>query len=265
MKVIILAGGFGSRLGSVTDIIPKPMVEIGERPILWHIMKTYAHYGFKDFVICLGYKGDVIKDYFYNFSKHNCDTTVSLKDNSVTYHNHCAEDWNVTLAETGLNTLKGGRIKRIEKYLDDDTNMLTYGDGVANINLPELLAYHESHQKIVTTTGVHPPSRFGEIVQEDGRMLSFKEKPQTSKGFINGGFMVFDRKMMDYLSTDEDCDFEFNTLEKLASKGEVMTYLHEGEWECVDTVRDVSHLNKLWKNGNAFWNVWDKKMEESYA
>ena len=265
MKVVILAGGFGSRLGSATDLIPKPMIEVGGKPILWHIMKIYAAYGYRDFVICLGYKGHVIKDYFLNFSEHTCDATVNLKSKQITYHNQCDEDWNVTLAETGLNTLKGGRIKRIEKYLDDDINMLTYGDGVANIDIDDLVAYHRSHQRMVTTTGVHPPSRFGEIVQQQGRMVSFKEKPQTSKGFINGGFMVFDKRMLNYLTADEDCDFEFNTLEKLAAQQEVMTYLHRGEWECADTVRDVNNLNKLWNNGQAFWNVWDRKLEEAYV
>jgi glucose-1-phosphate cytidylyltransferase len=258
MKVIILAGGFGSRLGSVTDLIPKPMIEIGGKPILWHIMKIYAHYGYKDFVICLGYKGDVIKDYFYNFAEHNCDFTVNLADNKITYHNHCSEDWNVTLVETGLNTLKGGRIKRIEKYLDDDVNMLTYGDGVINADINELVKFHKAHNKMVTVTGVRPPSMFGEILQEKGRVVSFEEKPQASKGFINGGFMVFNKEMLATLSEDADCDFEFNTLEKLAADGEVMTYLHRKDWECADTVRDVDHLNKLWKQGKAFWKVWDK-------
>lgn len=265
MKVIILAGGFGSRLGTVTDLIPKPMIEVGGKPILWHIMKTYATYGYCDFIICLGYKGNVIKDYFLNFTERTCDATINLKSKHITYHNQCDEDWNVTLAETGLNTLKGGRIKRIEKYLDEDINLLTYGDGVANVDIDDLVAYHRSHNRVVTTTGVHPPSRFGEIVQDEGRILSFKEKPQTSKGFINGGFMVFDRRMLDYLTTDENCDFEFNTLEKLAAQGEVMTYLHRGEWECADTVRDVNHLNKLWNQGKAFWNVWDNKSEEAYV
>jgi glucose-1-phosphate cytidylyltransferase len=259
MKVVILAGGFGSRLGSITDVIPKPMIEIGGKPILWHIMKSYAHHGFKDFVICLGYKGDVIKDYFYNFAEHNCDFTVNMADNKITYHNHCAEDWNVTLVDTGLETLKGGRIKRIGKYLDGDTHMLTYGDGVCNVDLKDLLKFHQAHNKMVTVTGVRPPSMFGEIIQHNGRVLSFEEKPQASKGFINGGFMVFNKKMLDHLSEDADCDFEFNTLEKLAAEGEVMTYLHRREWECADTVRDVNHLNKLWEKDQAFWKVWDGK------
>jgi glucose-1-phosphate cytidylyltransferase len=265
MKVIILAGGFGSRLGSITDVIPKPMIEIGGKPILWHIMKIYSYYGYKDFVICLGYKGNVIKDYFYNFAEHNCDFTVDLKNDKVKYHNHCAEDWNVTLAETGLHTLKGGRIKRIAQYLDDDINMLTYGDGVANINIENLVDFHKAHNKMVTVTGVRPPSMFGEILQEKGRVLSFEEKPQTSKGYINGGFMIFNKEMLNHLSEEKNCDFEFNTLEKLAAQGEVMTYLHKDAWECADTVRDVDHLNKLWNKGEAFWNVWDKKKEEIYA
>lgn len=259
MKVIILAGGFGSRLGSITDVIPKPMIEIGGKPILWHIMKTYAHYGYKDFVICLGYKGNIIKDYFYNFAEHNCDFTVNLESNKITYHNHCSEDWNVTLVDTGLNTLKGGRIKRIEKYLDSDVNMLTYGDGVCNVDMNDLVRFHKEHGKMVTVTGVRPPSMFGEILQEKGKVVSFEEKPQASKGFINGGFMVFNKEMLNTLSEDVDCDFEFNTLEKLAAEGQVMTYLHRREWECADTVRDVDHLNKLWKNDEAFWKVWAGK------
>ena len=265
MKVIILAGGFGSRLGSITDVIPKPMIEVGGKPILWHIMKIYAHYGYQDFVICLGYKGNSIKDYFYHFAQHTCDMTVNLKDRSVEYHNHCAEDWKVTLAETGLHTLKGGRIKRIAKYLDDDINMITYGDGVANIDINDLVEFHKSHNRVVTISGVRPPSAFGEIIQQDGQVQSFTEKPQVSEGFINGGFMVFNREMLDYLTEDEDCDFEFNVLEKLAADGQVMTYLHQNEWECADTVRDIKHLNKLWDNGQAFWKVWEDKPVEEYA
>jgi len=257
VKVVILAGGYGSRLGTITDIIPKPMVQIGGKPILWHIMKIYSHYGFNDFIICLGYKGEVIKNYFYNYNCFNSDFTIDLSNKEIEYHNGNSENnWKITLVDTGINTLKGGRIKRIEKYLDSKTNMLTYGDGVGNINLKELLKFHQSRKKMVTVTGVYPPSLFGEIIEKNGKVVSFNEKPQTSKGFINGGFMVFDKEMLNYLTKDEDCDFEFGTLEKLAKKGQVMAYQHKGPWECVDTQRDIDHLNKLWSQNKAFWKVW---------
>ena len=256
MKVIILAGGFGTRLGHISEIIPKPMIEIGGKPIIWHIMKIYAHYGFKEFIVCLGYKGNIIKDYFYNFNSHNSDFTVDLGSSNVHFHNSCEEDWKVTLVNTGLYNLKGSRIKQVEKYLDDDVNMLTYGDGVANIDIHKLLDYHRDHNRMVTVTGVRPPSMFGEIIQQDGKVISFEEKPQTSKGYINGGYIVFNKKMLNYLSEDEKCDFEIGPLEKLAEQEEVMTYLHKDFWECADTIRDIDHLNKLWNNKKAEWKMW---------
>lgn len=256
MKVIILAGGMGSRLGSIADLMPKPMIEIGGKPILWHIMKIYSHYAFKDFIIALGYKGYVIKDYFCNFNQNNSDFTAELKSGTIRFENCPYEDWHVTLADTGLDTLKGGRIKRVEKYLDADVNMLTYGDGVADIDLKALVAFHNAHGKIITVSGVKPPSMFGEIIEKNGKVLSFEEKPQTSKGLISGGFMVFNKKLFDYLTPDKDCDFEFGPLEKLASEGQVMTYKHDGFWECADTVRDIENLNKLWETGKAFWKIW---------
>lgn len=255
MKVVILAGGFGSRLGHVTELIPKPMVEIGGRPIIWHIMKSYAHFGFNEFVIALGYKGNVIKDYFTNIQAYNSDMTIDTATGDITYHNASADDWKVTLVNTGLNTLKGGRIKKLEPYLDDQ-NFLTYGDGVSNVDINELLAFHNNHGKTVTITGVKPPSMFGEVIEEEGLVMSFEEKPQTSKGLINGGFMVFNKSMLDYLENSEDCDFEFGPLEKLAEDKQVMTYKHNGFWECADTVRDVNHLNKLWREGQAKWKLW---------
>jgi len=257
MKVIILCGGMGTRLGSISDILPKPMIEVGGKPILWHIMKTYSHYGFKDFILALGYKGNVIKDYFCRFNNYNSDFTLDLRSGEMRLENCPFEDWRVTLASTGLDTLKGGRIKRIEKYLDSDINMLTYGDGVANIDIRALLEFHKAHGKIITVTGVKPPSLFGEIVEENGRVVAFEEKPQTSKGLISGGYMVFGRKLLDYLTPDKECDFEFGPLEKLACEGQVMTYKHEGFWECADTVRDVEHLNKLWASGQAAWKIWE--------
>ena len=255
MKVILLAGGYGSRLGSVTDLIPKPMVEVGGKPILWHIMKIYAHYGFNEFVITLGYKANVIKDYFYNIHNNNNDFTIDTSSGKIIFHNQLTDDWKVTLVDTGVNTLKGARIKKVEKYLDD-VNMLTYGDGVSDIDIKKLLQFHKNHGKMVTITGVRPPSMFGEVIEKDGKVLSFEEKPQTSKGLINGGFMIFNKELLSYLNTNEDCDFEFGPLEKLASNGEVMTFKHDGFWECADTIRDVEHLNKLWISGEAKWRVW---------
>lgn len=255
MKVIILAGGYGSRLGSVAELIPKPMVEIGGRPIIWHIMKIYAHYGYNEFVVALGYKGNVIKDYFYRLQSYNSDFTVDTKTGEITYHGQSDDHWKVTLVDTGLNTLKGGRIKRLEPYLDE-INMLTYGDGVADINIPELVRFHNTHGKLVTITGVRPPSLFGEVIENNGLVLSFEEKPQTSKGLINGGFMVFNKPMLGYLTAEESCDFEFGPMERLADEGEVMVYKHNGFWECADTVRDVNHLNKLWQSGTANWKIW---------
>lgn len=257
MKVIILAGGWGTRLGQIAELIPKPMVPIGGKPVLWHIMKIYSHYGFNDFIIALGVKGEVIKEYFYNFEVLNNDFSVDLKTNDIIYHNkHDESNWKVTLVDTGLNTLKGGRIKRIERYLLDETNMLTYGDGVANIDINALLEFHDSHGKTVTISGVNAPSRFGELIEKDGKVTSFIEKSQMSVGLVNGGFMVLNKNLLDYLTTEEQCDFEFGALEKLANEGEVMVYKHAGQWECMDHERDVVHLNKLWNGKKAFWKIW---------
>jgi len=258
MKVIILAGGYGTRLGSLTEAIPKPMLRIGNKPIVWHVMKIYSHYGYRDFIISLGYKADVIKEYFMNYTMYNNDFTISLQAQEITTHSRCNEDelrWRVSLIDTGLNSLKGARIKRLEKYLDD-VNMVTYGDGVADIDLKDLVKFHKSHNKIMTITGVYPPSRFGEVIEKDGHILAFKEKPQTSTGMINGGFMVFNRKLLDYLTPDETCDLEIGTFEKLAKEDEIMVYKHEGQWECVDTERDLRHLNRLWEEDRAFWRKW---------
>jgi len=256
MKVIILAGGWGTRLGQLTELIPKPMVKIGNKPILWHIMKIYSYYGFNDFIICLGVKGETIKDYFYHFEMKNNDFTIDLSNGNIQFYKNNNENWKVSLIDTGLNTQKGGRIKRIEKYLDSDINLLTYGDGVADINLPKLIEFHKSHGKIITLTGVRPPSRFGELNQKDGKVLKFQEKPQTSIGLINGGFMVFNKKLMDYLTPYENCDFEHGPLELLTNKGEVMVFKHEGSWSCMDHERDVDYLNELWIENKAFWKVW---------
>lgn len=257
MKVIILAGGLGTRLGNITETIPKPMVPIGEKPIIWHIMKMYSHYGYKDFVISLGYKQEVIKEYFHNYNISASDFKIHLGTKKMqTLNSHDEMDWDVTLVDTGINTLKGARVKKLEKYLNDDLNMLTYGDGVANVDMHELVKFHKSHGKILTITGVYPPSRFGEIVEKDGKLVAFKEKPQTSVGLINGGFFVFDKRLLNFLSENEKCDLEYETFEKLVPLGEVMIYKHLRNWECVDTERDLKHLNKLWGEGKAFWKTW---------
>ena len=257
IKVIILAGGYGTRLGRLTNDVPKPMVRIGSYPILWHIMKIYSHWGFKDFIIPLGYKSYVIKDYFCNYKNHVSDFTVDLQKNEIVYENkENFEDWRVSLINTGTKTLKGGRLKRIEKYLDNDVNMLTYGDGLADINLKNLLNFHKSHGKIITISGVRPPARFGELTEEKKLVTTFDEKPQSSVGLINGGFMVFHNEFMRYLTTDITCDFETSAMIDLVNDGEVMVYKHDGNWACIDHERDLDHLNNLWSNNEAFWRVW---------
>jgi glucose-1-phosphate cytidylyltransferase len=233
------------------------MVMIGNKPILWHIMKIYSYYGKNEFVICLGYNGEVIKNYFLNFKALNNDFTINVDDKNIEFHtSYAKEDWKVTLVDTGIQTLKGGRIKRVEKYLDDGINLLTYGDGVADININETINFHKSHNGIFTITGVHPPSRFGDLIEENGVVKTFTEKPQASQGLINGGFMVFDKEFLDLLTLDEDCDLEMGILEELSLEGKVMVYKHMGSWECMDHERDVQHLNKLWKENKAFWKVW---------
>lgn len=219
-------------------------------------MKIYSHYGYNDLIIALGVKGHVIKEYFYNFKFSNNDFTIDLGKDEVTYHSKNEVSWKVALIDTGFNTLKGGRIKRVEKYLDDDINMLTYGDSLADININKLINFHKSHGKIITISGVHPTARFGELDDTNGRVHSFSEKPKSSKSYINGGYMVFNRNLLDYLTPDEDCDFEYGPLENLAKKGEVMVYKHTGQWECMDHQRDVVYLNKLWNEKKAFWKIW---------
>lgn len=258
MKVIILAGGYGSRLGSITKEIPKPMVTIGERPILWHIMKIYSNFNHTDFIISLGYKKEVIKEYFHNYHIHANDFSIHLGSKDITLLNaHDEAHWNVTLVDTGLNTLKGARIKRLEKYMDDDVMMATYGDGVADIDIDKLIKFHKKHGKTLTITGVRPPSRFGEIIEKNSKLTTFREKPQISTGLINGGFFVFDKRLLKYLTEDEDCDLEIGVFETLAQSGQIMVYKHTGEWQCVDTERDWKYLNKIWDNGNAFWKTWE--------
>ena len=255
MKVIILAGGWGTRLGKQAREIPKPMVLIGNKPILWHIMKIFSAYGLNDFIISCGVKSHVIKSYFANYQDYNKDYTIELKTSKIIYHESTKEyeDWNVSLVDTGLNTLKGARIKRLENFLNDDVNLVTYGDCVSDLNITELVKFHKSHGKTLTITGVRPSARFGELIEKDGKVVSFQEKPQTSVGLINGGFMVFNKNLLNYLTADESCDFELGAIESLAKKGEVMVYKHKGNWECMDHERDVQHLNKLWDTNKAFW------------
>jgi len=226
--------------------------------MLWHIMKTYAHYGYNDFILCLGYKGAMVKEYFYHYHLLMNDFTIKLNNKrEIKFHNNSDEvDWNVTLVDTGLNTLKGSRIKRIENYIDTDYFLLTYGDGVADVDIDALVNFHKQHGKIGTLTGVRPPSRFGDLISEGNKVISFTEKAQASGGLINGGFFVFNKKIFDYLSRDENCDFEMGVLEKLAEKGQLQVYEHKGFWECMDTYRETAHLNELWDNKKAFWKVW---------
>lgn len=258
MKVVILCGGKGTRLREETEFRPKPMVKIGDKPILWHIMKIYAYYGFKDFVICLGYKGDMIKEYFLNYEIMNNDFTIDManKGNLKVHDSNETEDWKVTLADTGEDSQTGARVKKIEKYIDGDSFMLTYGDGVARINIQDLLQFHQNHGKTGTMTGVHPSSRFGEFSVEDNKITRFSEKPQTTADLINGGFFIFNTDFFDYLNEDDDCIMEQDPLENLAIDGKLMLYHNKNFWQCVDTYRELEHLNEYWKTKNPPWKVW---------
>lgn len=255
IPVVILCGGFGTRLREETEFKPKPMAEIGGKPVLWHIMKLYAHFGFHRFILCLGYKGNVIKDYFLNYEAMSNDFTINLgKGNQLSYKsNHTEQDFNVTLVDTGLKTMTGGRVKRIEKFIDTETFMVTYGDGLANINIDDLVAFHKGHGKIATLTAIRPPSRFGILeLTEDNQVNQFREKVQTE--WINGGFMVFNRRVFDYLNTD--CILEREPMEKLVVEEQLMAYRHEGFWIGMDTYREYEMLNQMWDTGNAPWKVW---------
>jgi glucose-1-phosphate cytidylyltransferase len=258
MKVVILAGGLGTRLREETEYRPKPMVQVGNKPILWHIMKNYAFYGFKEFIVCLGYKGNMIKDYFLNYEIMNRDFTIHLgmRDNLTIHNNYEELDWTITLANTGEKAQTGARIKKIEKYIQDDLFMVTYGDGVSSINIDNLVNFHKSHGKIGTMSGVHPSSRFGEFTIKDNQVIDFHEKPQTKEGLINGGFFVFDKKFFDYMSNDDTCTLEKEPLEELVSDGQLMVYPHDGFWQCVDTYRELELLNKLWDTPSPPWKVW---------
>jgi len=260
MKVVILCGGKGTRLREETEFRPKPMVPIGNRPILWHIMKTYAHYGHKEFILCLGYKGDMIKDYFRNYLWHTCDTTLLLgRKPAVKFHNnHDEEDWQVTLAETGENSMTAYRIRLIEKYLGSDEHfLLTYGDGVGNIDIPASIAHHQRSGKTCTLTAVHPPGRFGEIgLESDFTVRGFNEKPQTEGGYINGGFMVCSRKLFAHLPDDPGMMLEQAPMRDMTAAGALGAYQHEGFWQPMDTFQEYSMLNRMWDTGKAPWKVW---------
>ena len=256
LKVVILAGGYGTRIRDVGDDIPKPMIPIGPYPILWHIMKTYAKFGIKDFIICLGYKGQVIKDFFLNYEAFTRDFTISFGDESeIHYHNnHSESNWNITLADTGLRSMTGSRISRIKKYLADEDFMVTYGDGVSDINIEKLISFHKSHKKILTVTGVRPPGRFGEMNSDaDGNVLAFNEKPQTSSGRISGGYFVASPKLFNYLDDDENLVFEQEPLKKIVQDQELMMFKHDGFWQPMDTRREYELLNSLYDSGKAPW------------
>lgn len=253
MKVILLAGGFGTRLSEYTSVIPKPMVPIGGRPILWHIMKTYAHYGHRDFYIALGYKSEVVKEYFLHYRALNSDFTVDLETGDVTSHQVDPVDWRVTLVDTGAETLTGGRIRRMRPYIEDQPCMITYGDGVADIDLDALLTFHRSHGKMVTVTAVRPNARFGELVVRGSRVERFQEKPQLQEGWINGGYFVVEPSFFDLIGGDQVM-LEREPLERAAELGELMAYQHGGFWQCMDTKRDHETLERLWDDG-APWKV----------
>lgn len=259
MQTVILCGGEGTRLREETEFKPKPMVNIGPRPILWHIMKIYAQQGHTDFILALGYKGDMIKDYFVHYEFMNSDVTLELgKPDTFCYHcSHQEAGWRITLADTGLKTLKGGRLKRIQKYIKGDSFLMTYGDGLCTVDINALIQFHNSHGKIATLTGINPASRFGELRIEGDQVRTFHEKPQhVDRALTNGGYFVLDKRVFDYVDIDENCDFEYGPLEKLAANGELMVFRHAGFWACMDTLRDVEYLNRLWKEGMAAWKIW---------
>ncbi len=258
MKVVILAGGLGTRISEESYLKPKPMIEIGGMPILWHIMKIYSHHGFHEFIICAGYKQYVIKEFFANYFIHCNDITYDFTtgEQGIILHDSMTEPWKVTVVDTGLNTMTGGRIRRIKDYIDGDRFFLTYGDGVSDVNITELLKYHNSNNKLVTVTGIKPDSRFGIMdLAENGDILSFREKNNLDTAWVNGGFMVCDTRVIDYIA-DDDTIFEREPIERIASFGMATCYKHYGFWQCMDTLRDKEKLEKLWENGEAPWKVW---------
>src|SRR6266849_1387172 len=257
MKAVILAGGRGSRLAEETSLRPKPMIEIGGKPILWHIMRIYSAYDVNEFIIALGYRSEIIKEYFLNFFAFNNDISIDLATGKTMIYNGKQPNWKIHLVDTGLDTQTGGRVKRLEKWLEsDDTFMLTYGDGVANVDIERLLAFHKSHGKLATVTTVTPPSRFGSVVFSGDQVSEFTEKPQTVSSMINGGFFVLNRGVMDYIDDDDSVSWEREPLERLALDGQLMGYRHEGFWQPMDTLRERMMLEKMWESGCAPWKVW---------
>jgi glucose-1-phosphate cytidylyltransferase len=256
-KVVILAGGLGTRLSEETVVKPKPMVEIGGKPILWHIMKIYSNYGFNEFIICLGYKGYMIKEYFANYFLHMSDVTIDMNNNTTEIHHNYSEPWKISLIDTGDNTMTGGRVKRIQGYIGDETFMLTYGDGVSDVNIFDLLKFHSKKNRLGTLTAIRPPGRFGALqIEGDDHITSFLEKPRGEGGYINGGFFVFEPKLFNYLK-DDSTILERDPLESLAKEGQLNAFKHEGFWHPMDTLRDKNYLEELWANGRARWKVWD--------
>ncbi len=256
MKVVLLAGGFGTRISEESHLKPKPMIEIGEKPILWHIMKYYSQFGFHEFIICLGYKQYIVKEFFADYFLHTSDVTFDLANNRMEVHNNYAEPWKVTLVDTGLNTMTGGRVRRIRPYVEGETFMLTYGDGVGDINLTELERFHREHGKIATLTSVNVGQRFGVLdIQEGGQVRSFREKESMDGALINGGFMMMNPGIFDYLEGDETV-LEKEPFRRLARDGEMMAFFHSGFWKCMDNQRDKQELEKLWQSGNAPWKNW---------
>lgn len=256
MKTVILAGGLGTRLQEQTQTKPKPMVEIGGKPVLWHIMNIYAAHGFKDFIVALGYKGEVMKNYFLNYYYLNNDISISLRNGQVTTYEGHREDWDLHLIDTGAETQTGGRVKRLSRWLDNSTFMLTYGDGVARLDIRKLLEYHRSHGKLATLTAVRPPARFGGLQFSDNLVSEFTEKPQLGEGWINGGFFVMEPQVLDYIEGDETI-LEREPLERLAGEGQLAAYRHDDFWQSMDTLRDVRLLEQLWENGSAPWKMWE--------
>ena len=259
MKVVILAGGFGTRISEESYLIPKPMITIGEKPILWHIMKHYSTYGFNDFIICLGYKQHVVKEYFADYYLHNSDITFDLEKNTMTVHDNYVEPWKVTLVDTGLYTMTGGRVRRVRDYIGDEPFMLTYGDGVSDVDLKALLAFHRSHGKTATITTVNIGQAKGVLdIGEDNSIRSFREKDQSDGSIVNGGFMVLQPEIFNYLDSDA-CIFEQGPMQKLAKEGQLMSFYHRGFWQCMDTQREKKKLEELWESGNAPWKTWEEK------
>ena len=257
MKAVILAGGLGTRLSEETVSKPKPMVEIGGKPILWHIMKIYSSYGFNEFVVLLGYKGYYIKEYFTNYFLHQADVTIDLKDNSLTVHNNSSEPWKITLIDTGLHTMTGGRIKKAQEFIGDNCFMMTYGDGVSDINIEELVEFHKAHGKAMTLSSVQPDGRFGALnIDNKNRINEFKEKPLGDGNWVNAGFFVCEPEVFDYIDNNEDEVFEEQPLQNLAKDGKLLTYKHNGFWQPMDSLKDKGDLNKLWDDGSPPWKVW---------